>query len=395
MERRTVLLVGGLAGKVGELSPFFASKGIDLVASESGIDAFRMCWQLKIDALILDTNLKDMNATEFLKKIASLVRKLNVDVFLVADDARWEDVVGSLPEESWPSGHIRSSATPFEMLYAITGQRETGDESKSTANADAPEPVVRGVRVKGKLPESGSLKRYAPERVLVLLNANRFSGVASFERENGNIKLEFGFGQLKAFVARGIKVADVLDLALELGLISPHAHKKVARLSEVRKVPPEQLLLELNELRGEDLEAVYKIQGIRKIQTLFGPDWKEGEFRIDSNGTLGSEGRPVDTSLGRLIIDGILAYGDPERIERFFDKYEDRAFVRNYRTPFSLSELALSDLKADLLLKIDGKTPLAELKLGGYEESHTKPFLYALWTTGFISPVKQGGKGSA
>ena len=398
MKRRVVLLVGGVAERAGELSSFFASQGIDVIAAEGGVDAFKMSWQFGIDALVVDMRLPDMTVTEFLAKMAKLAERFSVGVFLIADDQQWEDVVSSLPQRDWPSGHIKLPATPFEILYTITGREQAVADVRSgnLGLGDGPEGAVGSARGGGggeKFPSAGDLEQHPPERLLVSLGRGRFSGVVMFSCGDKHLRLELTMGQLRAYVARGMGSVNILDLALELGLISAHAHRKISRLSEVRKTPAVQLLLELGELTGEDLESAYRIQGVRKMQTVFGSDWRDGKFNVEPGKTLGADGKPANVNLGKLIVDGLMVYGDGDRIEEFFEEYGETAFVRNYRTPFALNDLSLSESKTDLLMSVDGRTPLSELTLGGYEDAQTKPFLYALWIMDFIKPAgkEEGG----
>ena len=396
MKRRIVLLVGDVANRASEIIPFCSARGIDVLSAKRAVDAIKMCWQFRIDTMILDAKLPDSSVKDFMTNIAHLLEKFQMNVFLVATDQEWDDVINSLPEELWPSGRVNKPVSPFEILYALKTQSyeiaektygfkiEEGKNERAEANEQL------GSRLQAKeLPQSGPLRRYPPERLLVALGMSRFSGVVTFTHDNKILKLEFADGRPVSFLTRGIAAKSILELARELGLITTHAYKKIARLSEVRKIPAIQLLLDLHELTGEELESLYRIQDIQKIQRVFGSEWNEGEFKIESGASLGSDGKAIDINLGKLVVDGIVLYGDPKKIEAFFAKYGDTPFEMSLRTPFALSELLLSEAKAALVLKINGKTPISQLKLEGFEEMHTKPFLYALWVARFIKPIQR------
>jgi len=395
MKRRAVLLVGGVSDKLFSFAPIFRAQKIDLMGISRANDAFRMIWQYDVDTIVLDADIQDLSVSKFMSTIADVADKRRLEIFIVASDAEWDNIVNSLPDNLLPTARIRKPPDQFEILYAVKGPTQLPSEAAKPAQfADdkfnkARAMIAQSPQPKKELPQKGRLKQFAPERLLIVLAGRRFTGVVTFALENRLLKLEFNVGRMKSFLARNVKAPSLLDLALDLGLITPRARTKITKLSEARSIPVPQLLLDLNEVTGEQLNSAILFKDVRRVQSVFDSDWSDGEFRIERGATLGNEGKSIDFNLGKLVIDGLLNYYDPDRIEAFFNKHGGEPFVRNYRTPFSLRELALSGPKSDLILQVDGVKTLSDMRLGEPEKQKTKQFLYALWVVGFIRPVKR------
>lgn len=395
MKRRGVLLVGGISDRLFSFIPFFRAQKIDVVGTKRANDAFRMVWQYDVDTIVLDADVTDLSVKKFMSTIAEMKEQRHLDVFIVASDEEWENITDSLPQELLPTARVRKPTEPFELLYAIKNPSRAIE--KAAQGAIAPQSdlgkaqamIAQEPRLK-PLPQAGKLKQHSPERLLASLVMRNFSGVITFTIESKLLKIEFDKGKMRAMFARSVGAPNLLDLAMELGFINSHTYTKVTKLSEARNIPVPQLLLDLNEMTGEQLNSVILFKDVKRIQSVFDSSWTDGEFKIEKDEALGSEARSVDANLGRLIVEGLLSYYDPDRIEAFFEKYGDKPFVRGYRTPFSLRELALTGPKAELALSIDGKTSLSELKLKEPDKKKTKQFLYALWILGFIRPAKKG-----
>lgn len=395
MKRHSVLLVGGISDSLFSFIPFFRAQKIEVVGTKQASNAFRMVWQYDVDTIVLDADIQDLSIKKFMSTIAEIKESRHLDVFIVASDEEWENIINSLPDKLLPTARIGKPAGPFEILYAIKNPAAAAE--RAGRDAVAPKSDFEKVRAMIEqrpklkpLPPTGKLEQYPPERLLVSLVRRKFSGVVTFVLESRLLKIEFDKGKMKAMFARNVGAPNLLDLAMELGLITSRTYTKVTKLSEARHIPIPQLLLDLNEITGEQLNSVILVKDVRRIQSVFDFSWKDGEFKIEEGAALGSEGRSLDVNLGKLIVDGLLNYYDPDRIEAFFEKYGDKPFERSYRTPFSISELALTGPKLELISSIDGKTPLSELKLKEPETRKTKQFLYALWVLGFIRPVKGG-----
>jgi phosphosulfolactate phosphohydrolase-like enzyme len=65
MQRRGVLLVGGISDQLFSLIPYFRAQKIDLVGTKQANYAFRMIWQYDVDTVVLDADIKDLSVKKF------------------------------------------------------------------------------------------------------------------------------------------------------------------------------------------------------------------------------------------------------------------------------------------------------------------------------------------
>lgn len=355
------------------ISTYLNAKGYETVWAKNGQLGLEMFQEENPDMVMADILMPKLNGPDMVQKIRKIETGKKIPIIMMTSMVKSFTLQRNATTKWGADDYLQK---PFELellLKKVVSYIGAGE--RTTAR------IVKSPATEKSKSTHGTFTDRSYAKILHYLYKNRATGKLELSSDRKRVIVYFENGNPFGVRSNYIKEGTLTKILLKLVDISKSQVEQSRKVMKVKGLQQGEALVEMGVITQDTLCDGLKFQAKEKMLAPF--QWKEATYAFVEGLIVQDPDLMLETSLPRIVLEGITQYYSSDRIREALDKRLKKTFVKNPTSRYNLEDFEFNPRELEVVhLAENGQTVAEVLSLSPINVLRSLQILYVLFLLG-------------